>query len=78
MKAVADLLNLFIASAYIAQLGIGWVPMPSSLFHIRSLFRSLSLVFHDLQVVGDRENSRNTICLNICNVLVALIVNHTL
>jgi len=37
MKAVADLLNLFIASAYIAQVGIGCVPMPSSFFHMASL-----------------------------------------
>jgi hypothetical protein len=42
------------------------------------LFLNATLIFHDLEVVGDGENSRYTVGLNICNVLVALIVNHTL
>jgi hypothetical protein len=41
MKAVADLLNLFIASAYVAQVGIGCVPTLSSCFEIASFIAIL-------------------------------------
>src|SRR6266849_8147459 len=37
MKAVADLVNLFIASVYIVTVGIGCGPTPSSFFHIAAL-----------------------------------------
>ncbi len=37
MKELADLRNLFIASAYIAQVGTACVPTTSSLFHVGSL-----------------------------------------
>src|SRR5690242_10683783 len=37
MKAVADLVNLSIASLYVAMVGVGWVPTSFSFFHIASL-----------------------------------------
>src|SRR6476660_6142569 len=37
MKALAELLNLFIASAYVAQVGMDCVPIPSPCFEIGSL-----------------------------------------
>src|SRR6266566_4456079 len=37
MKAVADLVNLSIASLYVAMVGIGCVPTSFSFFHIASL-----------------------------------------
>jgi len=39
-------------------------------------FEGLRLIFHDLQVVRDGENSRHAVRLNICNALVRLAVNH--
>jgi len=37
MKAVADLVNLSIASLYVAMVGVGCVPTSFSFFHIASL-----------------------------------------
>jgi hypothetical protein len=53
MKAVADLLNLFIASVYIAQLGIGWAPKPSSRFLFVSLiWPSISFIVSEWLTSG--------------------------